>query len=65
MAKKTVKKEGQLPDPFAMLSKIDKNVEIIEESAYSNIDDWIPSGNYILDACVSGSMYFLHSGEPA
>jgi RecA/RadA recombinase len=57
MAKKTVKKEGQLPDPFAMLSKIDKNVEIIEESAYSNIDDWIPSGNYILDACVSGSMF--------
>ena len=57
MAKKTAKKEGQLPDPFAMLSKIDKNVEIIEESAYSNIDDWIPSGNYILDACVSGSMF--------
>lgn len=58
MAKKaTVKKEGQLPDPFKMLQKIDNNVEIIEESAYSNIDDWIPSGNYILNACVSGSMF--------
>lgn len=58
MAKKaTVKKDGQLPDPFKMLQKIDKNVEIIEDSAYSNIDDWIPSGNYILDACVSGSLF--------
>ena len=57
MAKKVTKKEGQLPDPFKMLQKIDKNVEIIEESAYSNIEDWIPSGNYILNACVSGSMF--------
>ena len=57
MPKKVIKKEGQLPDPFKMLQKIDKDVEIIEESAYSNIDDWISSGNYILDACVSGSMF--------
>ena len=58
MAKKTTtKKDGQLPDPFKMLQKIDKNVEIIEDSAYSNIDDWISSGNYILNACVSGSMF--------
>ena len=58
MAKKTTpKKEGKLPDPFKMLQKIDENVEIIEDSAYSNIDDWISSGNYILNACVSGSMF--------
>jgi hypothetical protein len=30
MAKKaSVKKDGQLPDPFKMLQKIDKNVEIL------------------------------------
>ena len=57
MAKKTVKKEGALPDPMKMMQKIDKDVEVIEDSAYSNIDDWISSGNYILDACVSGSCF--------
>ena len=58
MAKKTTaKKEGQLPDPLKMMQKIDDGVEIIEDSAYSNIEDWISSGNYILDACVSGSMF--------
>ena len=58
MAKKTTaKKEGQLPDPLKMMQKIDDSVEIIEDSAYSNIEDWVSSGNYILDACVSGSMF--------
>lgn len=57
MAKKTVKKEGALPDPMKMMQKIDKDVEVIEDSAYSNIEDWISSGNYILDACVSGSCF--------
>jgi len=58
MAKKTTaKKEGQLPDPLKMMQKIDDGVEIIEDSAYSNIEDWVSSGNYILDACVSGSMF--------
>lgn len=57
MAKKTVKKEGALPDPMKMMQKIDKDVEVIEDSAYSNIDDWISSGNYILNACVSGSCF--------
>ena len=57
MAKKSVKKEGALPDPMKMMQKIDKDVEVIEDSAYSNIEDWISSGNYILDACVSGSCF--------
>ena len=30
MAKKSVKKEGALPDPFEMLKSIDDKVEIIE-----------------------------------
>ena len=55
--KTTAKKEGQLPDPLKMMQKIDDGVEIIEDSAYSNIEDWVSSGNYILDACVSGSMF--------
>ena len=57
MAKKTVKKEGALPDPFEMLKSIDDKVEIIEESAYSNIEDWIPTGNYLLNAAISGSLF--------
>ena len=57
MAKKSVKKEGALPDPFEMLKSIDDKVEIIEESAYSNIEDWIPTGNYLLNAAISGSLF--------
>jgi len=58
MAKKTTaKKEGQLPDPFEMLKAIDDKVEIIEDSAYSNIEDWIPTGNYLLNAAISGSLF--------
>lgn len=57
MAKKTVKKEGQLPDVFSMVKSIDDTAEIIEDSAYSNIDDWIPTGNYLLNASISGSLF--------
>lgn len=56
MAKKVTKKEGQLPDPFEMMKKIDDKVEIVKDSAYSNIEDWIPTGNYLLNAAISGSI---------
>lgn len=57
MAKKTVKKEGALPDVFSMVKSIDDSAEIIEDSAYSNIDDWIGTGNYLLNASISGSLF--------
>lgn len=42
---------------FDFVKKIDKQAEIIADSAYSNITDWIPTGSYILNACISGSLF--------
>lgn len=58
MAKKKVEtgSKSQL-DVFSILKKVDDSVEIIEESTFSNIDDWIPTGNYILNACLSGDLF--------
>lgn len=57
MAKKKVTKEGELPDVFEMMKGIDDNIEIIEESSYSNINEWISTGNYLLNAAISGSLF--------
>ena len=46
-----------LPSVFDMIKKVDDTAEIIAESAYSNIKEWIPSGNYILNACMSGDLF--------
>lgn len=58
MAKKKVvaAKEGQLPDPFEMMKAIDDKVEIAAESS-TNIAEWISTGNYMLNACISGSLF--------
>lgn len=40
-----------------MVQGIDKEAEIISTSAYSNIAEWIPSGNYALNACMSGDLF--------
>lgn len=45
-----------------MVKKIDDTAEIIAESAYSNISDFIPTGNYILNACMCGDLF---GGIPA
>lgn len=42
---------------FSILQKVDKSVEVLETSAYSNIKDWISTGSYILNACISGDMF--------
>lgn len=55
MVKKT--KTGEDLDIFKTLQKIDDSVEIIEDSALSNIKEWIPTGNYILNACISGDLF--------
>lgn len=58
MAKKAVKADPtSLPDPFSMMKKIDDSVEIISESAFSNIQEYIPSGWYILNAVLTGSLF--------
>jgi len=44
-------------DIFKTLQNVDDSVEIISQSVYSNIEDWIPSGNYILNACLSGDLF--------
>lgn len=56
MAKK-VKLDGELPSVFDMIKSVDNSAEIIAESAYSNISEWIPSGSYILNACMSGDLF--------
>ena len=40
-----------------MVSSIDDQAEIIADSAYSNIKEWISTGNFILNACMSGDIY--------
>lgn len=44
-------------DLFKTLNKMDNTVEILESSAYSNIDNWISTGNYVLNACLSGDLF--------
>lgn len=40
-----------------MIKGIDESAEIIADSAYSNIRDWIGTGIYILNACMSGDIF--------
>ena len=56
--KKEVLSEGtSLPSVFDLVKKVDDSVEIIAESAYSNIKEWIPTGSYILNAAMSGDLF--------
>ncbi|MEG1008907.1 MAG: hypothetical protein RSF67_03675 [Clostridia bacterium] len=29
----------------------------MENSTYATIDEWVPTGSYILNACISGSLF--------
>lgn len=60
MAKKKINSdefEGGIDSLFSMVQSIDNSAEIIADSYYSNIQEWIPSGNYILNACMSGDLF--------
>lgn len=57
MAKKKVENTGELGSVFDLVKSFDNNAEIIADSAYSNIKEWIPSGNYMLNACMSGDLF--------
>lgn len=60
--KKEVISSDGLTSVFDLVKNVDDSVEIIAESAYSNISQWISTGNYILNACCSGNIY---GGIPA
>lgn len=56
--KKEVLSDGtSLPSVFDLVKSVDNSAEIIAESAYSNISDWISTGNYILNAALSGDLF--------
>jgi len=40
-----------------MLSKFSPDGAIIDDSIYAKIDEWIPTGSYILNAALSGSLF--------
>ena len=49
--------KGGIGSLMSMVSSIDDQAEIIADSAYSNIKEWISTGNFILNACMSGDIY--------
>ena len=57
MAKKVVKKSGELPDPFEMMKSFDDQVEVLADSEHSKIKEWISTGWAVLNCCISGSMF--------
>lgn len=57
MAKKLKTDSGSMSSVFDMLKSVDDTVEIIAQSATSNIKEWIPTGSYILNACMSGDLF--------
>lgn len=56
MAKKVSNNETSL-DIFTLVSKVDNSAEILSESKCAVIKDYIDTGSYILNACISGSLY--------
>lgn len=61
MAKKSnnvsSKEEVSFNELNDILSKISPNGDILEDSIYAKIDEWIPTGSYILNAAISGSLF--------
>lgn len=57
MAKKTNISEPTGDSIFALVSSIDKSAEILSESKTAVIKDYINTGSYILNACMTGSLF--------
>ena len=55
MAKKVVKKTGELPDPLKAFQSVDETAQIIAD-ADVNPSDWISTGSLALNAAISGSV---------
>lgn len=56
-SKESIESAGGIDSVLALVQSVDKSAEIIKDSAQSNIQEWIPTGNYILNACMSGDMF--------
>ena len=54
MAKKATIKAGSI---FDIVRNIDNTAEVLSESATAVIDDYISTGNFILNACMTGSLF--------
>ena len=48
---------GGIDSIMSLIKSVDNTAEIIAESVHSNINEWIPTGNYILNACMSGDLF--------
>jgi RecA/RadA recombinase len=61
MGKKTTIKSNLPASSFSelndLLSKFSPDGAIIEDNIYAKIDEWIPTGSYILNAAMSGSLF--------
>lgn len=57
MAKKKISDPSKRKSILDIVKSFDENAEIIENSVYSNIEYWISSGNYILNAAMSGDIF--------
>jgi RecA/RadA recombinase len=51
------KKSLSFSDLNTALSVFSPDGAILEDSVYARIDEWIPTGNYILNAALSGSLF--------
>lgn len=50
-------KEFTFDDLNASLSKTSLHGEVMDKSVFSKIDEYIGTGNYLLNACISGSIF--------
>lgn len=61
MAKKSIPEKTTVKSSFSeindLLSKFSPDGAIIEDSIYAKIDEWIPTGSYIFNAALSGSLF--------
>jgi len=57
MAKKTEKKQASFSELNDALNKFSPDGDILEDSIYARIDEFISTGSYILNAALSGSLF--------
>jgi len=57
MAKKTEKKVASFSDLNDALSVFSPDGDILEDSIYARIDEFVSTGSFILNAAMSGSLF--------
>lgn len=48
---------GNIEDAFSVLDDINPNATFLDENSLSTVTSWIDTGNYALNAIISGSLY--------